>query len=78
MLSLSAQRKIVGHPANLTEITNQSYRWRIMFHEYLDILTSPAHLMAELTIEFVSAFIGFLWGRKWLKKHDEEKHNVAQ
>lgn len=46
---------------------------------YLHILTSPAHLLAEITVEIVQAAIliplGRIVFRRWLKKHDLTVHH---
>ena len=47
-------------------------------NEYLHILTDPAHLFAEATIEMISGALVYpllklLW-RRWIRRHDEECH----
>lgn len=48
--------------------------------EYWNIVTDPAHIMAELTIELLFGAVGFFIGRRkwrdWLNKHDHEVHGV--
>ena len=44
--------------------------------QYWEILTSPSHLLAELTIEFASACLGFIYAKGWVKRHDERKHGI--
>lgn len=45
---------------------------------YWSILTSPAHLLAEITVEVVSGVLVYpLWRRgreRWHAKHDKEAH----
>lgn len=48
--------------------------------DYWSVVTDPAHIAAEATIEVISAGIGYLVGRKvWrraLSRHDAEVHGV--
>lgn len=47
-----------------------------VLHQYWQILTDPAHILAELTIEAALAIPGLAYGRVWLRRHDKEKHSV--
>ena len=47
-----------------------------MWHEYFHIITSPGHIMAELTIEAVVALVALIPFRTWLRRHDKTHHSV--
>lgn len=44
---------------------------------YLEILSSPAHLLAELTVEVLTGCILYPLGRKLLRRHDRKVHNTG-
>lgn len=54
-----------------------------LWKSYTGILTDPAHLLAEITIEVVSTAVGILIGvlpvrrlwRRWVQRHDAEHHH---
>lgn len=41
---------------------------------YIELMTSPAHIAAECTIELISTLIGIVIGRFWLRRHDRHVH----
>jgi hypothetical protein len=53
-----------------------------LLKSYWGILSDPAHLLAEITIEVVSATLGFIIGflpgrriwNRWVARHDEQHH----
>lgn len=47
-----------------------------MIHEYLSVLTDPAHLAAELTFVLVEVALFRPLFKLWLRKHDREVHGV--
>jgi hypothetical protein len=47
-----------------------------MFQEYWHIITDPAHILAELTIEGVVALMALIPFRTWVKRHDKKHHSV--
>lgn len=47
----------------------------IFAETYLEILSSPAHMLAELTVELLTGCILFPIGRKLLQRHDRKAHS---
>lgn len=42
----------------------------ILAEAYFEILSSPAHMLAELTVELVTGCVLYPLGRAWLRRHD--------
>lgn len=45
-----------------------------VLHDYLHTVTDPGHVLAELTWEAVTGLLGWLIGRKLLRRHDRTHH----
>lgn len=43
---------------------------------YLEVLTSPAHMLAELTVELFTAMILYPVGRAVVRRHDRKVHKT--
>lgn len=46
----------------------------IAAESYIGLLTDPAHVGVELTIEALTFLAGLLYGRVWLRRHDAKHH----
>ena len=47
----------------------------IFAETYFEVLSSPAHMLAELTVEIVTGVILYPLGRRLLRRHDRNIHN---
>lgn len=48
------------------------------FQEYVHIMTDPAHLLTDLTWSAGEFVVGFLVGRKFLRRHDRDVHHMEE
>jgi hypothetical protein len=48
-----------------------------MITEYLHLLHDVPHILFETTWDLFVLGLGYLPLKKWLRRHDREKHNVV-
>lgn len=49
-----------------------------MIHEWLEVVSDPAHVLAELSFAACEAAISIVVGRVWLRRHDRKHHSAGE